>query len=101
MNLQTGIGDTIIDLSNTVLPKGEAVISVRNFIGNVRILVPYEIEVSILHSVITGYTEVFEHKEERVFNQLLQYETEHYVEAEQKVKIITSMILGNLEVKRI
>ncbi|MFL6557923.1 MAG: cell wall-active antibiotics response protein LiaF, partial [Bacillus sp. (in: firmicutes)] len=52
VNIQAGIGDTIIDLSFTMLPKGETVIFIRNLVGNIQILVPYDIEVSIQHSCI-------------------------------------------------
>jgi lia operon protein LiaF len=101
INIQTGIGDTRIDLSNTVLPKGEAVISIRNFIGNIQILIPYDIEVTVSHSVLTGTTIIFEEDHEKLFNQTLIYRTENYEGAVQKIKIVTSMGIGRLEVKRI
>ncbi len=101
INIQTGIGDTTIDLSNTVLPKGESIISIRNFVGNVEILIPYEMEASVYHSVITGSTTIFQHEERRVFNQVLSYQTEDYKGSEQKIKIVTSFLIGNLEVKRV
>ncbi|ALC92397.1 cell wall-active antibiotics response protein [Bacillus sp. FJAT-18017] len=101
INIQTGIGDTVIDLSYTLLPKGESVIFVRNIIGNVRILVPYELEVSVHHSVVAGSTTVFEHEEPKVFNQVLHMKTGDYDIASQKVKIFTSLVVGNLEVARI
>lgn len=101
VNIQTGIGDTRIDLSNTVLPKGEAVIIIRNFIGNIQILVPYDIEVNISHSVLTGTTIIFEEANEKLFNQTLGYRTDHYDQALHKIKIVTSMGIGRLEVKRI
>lgn len=101
VNIQTGIGDTKIDLSNTVLPKGEAIISIRNFIGNIQILVPYDIEVSVSNSVITGTTVIFEAEDEKLFNQTLSYRTENYDEALYKIKIVTSIGIGRLEVKRI
>ncbi|PLS18499.1 cell wall-active antibiotics response protein [Bacillus sp. M6-12] len=101
INIQTGIGDTVIDLSNTVLPKGESVITIRGFIGNIRIFIPYDIEVSVQHSVLAGTAEVLQHHEKRVFNQNISLQTSEYENAEQKVKIVTSLISGNLEVKRI
>lgn len=101
VNIQTGIGDTRIDLSNTVLPKGEAVISIRNFIGNIQILVPYDVEVCVNHSVITGTTTIFDITEEKLLNQTLAFRTDDYDLAQQKVKIITSLGVGRLEVKRI
>lgn len=101
VNIQNGIGDTTIDLSYTVLPKEEAVIFIRHFIGNVQIYVPYEVEVSVIHSVIAGSTTIFQHSESKIFNQTLFYKTPEYEHAGQKIKIVTSMIIGDLEVKRI
>lgn len=101
INIQSGIGDTIIDLSYTVLPKGETVIFIRNVFGNIHIQVPYEIEVNVQHSCIVGSTTVFENHQSQVFNQAFQLKTGGYDQAEQKVKIFTSMIVGNLEVSRI
>jgi lia operon protein LiaF len=101
INIQSGVGDTIIDLSYTVLPKGETVIFIQKFIGNIQIFVPYDYEVSINHSVLIGSTTVFDHHEMKKFNQVLQMQTPEYEKAEQKIKIFTSVFLGDIEVKRI
>ncbi|MDR7002467.1 cell wall-active antibiotics response protein LiaF [Neobacillus niacini] len=101
INIQSGIGDTVIDLSYTMLPKGETVIFIRNIIGNMQILVPYEIEVSIHHSCMAGSTTILEHHEPKVINQVIHLKTPGYESAEQKVKIFTSLVVGNLEVSRI
>jgi lia operon protein LiaF len=101
INIQSGIGDTIIDLSYTVLPKGETIIFVRNIIGNIQIQIPYEIEVSVQHSCIIGSTTVFENHQAQVFNQAFHLKTADYDKAEQKVKIFTSLLVGNLEVSRL
>ncbi len=101
VNIQAGIGDTIVDLSFTVLPKGETVIFIRNLIGNIQILVPYEMEVSVHHSSIAGTTTVFGSREAKNFNHSFQLKTAGYDQADQKVKIFTSLIVGNLEVSRI
>lgn len=101
INIQAGVGDTVIDLSYTVLPKGETVIFIRNFIGNIHILIPYDIEVSVNHSVLAGAIEVFESQESKVFNQSLQVQTPGFEQAEQRIKIFTSLLVGDIEVKRI
>jgi len=100
VNIQSGIGDTIIDLSYTVLPKGESVIFIRNVIGNVQIFVPYEVEVKVHHSVLYGATTIFENQDAKTVNQTLHYQTEQYDHAEPKLKIVTSIGVGDLEVKR-
>lgn len=101
VNIQCGISDTTVDLSYTVLPKGEAIIFIRNVIGNIQVLVPYEVELSVQHSVMVGSTTILEHEEKSIFNQTVNFHTENYKEATQKVKIITSVFVGSLEVKRI
>lgn len=101
INIQAGFGDTVIDLSYTVFPKGETVIFIRNFIGNVQILVPYDVEVCVHHSVMVGNTIVFDFTESKMFNKTFILKTPGYDQAEQKVKIFTSLLVGNLEVGRI
>lgn len=101
VNIQAGIGDTVIDLSLTILPKGETVIFIRNLIGNIHILIPYETEVCVHHSSIAGTVAVLGVREPRIFNQVFQLKTPGYDAAEQKVKILTSLIVGNIEVSRI
>jgi lia operon protein LiaF len=101
INIQSLLGDTTIDLSYTVLPKGETVIFIRNFIGNVQLLIPYDIEVSVNHSSIAGKAHIFQYEGDKQFNQSVQYQTEGYDHAEQRVKIFTSLLVGDFEVKRV
>ncbi|MEH7075576.1 cell wall-active antibiotics response protein LiaF [Neobacillus drentensis] len=101
VNIQAGMGDTVIDLSFTMLPKGETVIFIRNLIGNIQILVPYDIDVCIRHSSIIGSTSMFEYHDAKLFNRVLHLKTPGYETAEHKVKIFTSLVVGNLEVSRI
>lgn len=101
INIQTGIGDTIIDLSYTVLPKGETVIFIRGLVGRVTVHVPYDVEVSVNHSALLGVADILQQEETRVWNQRLQLQSDDYDSADQKVKIFTSILVGDLEVKRV
>ncbi|PLR96075.1 cell wall-active antibiotics response protein LiaF [Bacillus sp. T33-2] len=101
VNIQAGVGDSVIDLSLTVLPKGETVIFIRNIIGNVKVFIPYDLEVTVRHSSLAGSTSVLDYQESKILNQTLFLQTPDYDQAEQKVKIFTSMLIGDLEVKRI
>nr|WP_295972148.1 cell wall-active antibiotics response protein LiaF [uncultured Bacillus sp.] len=101
INIQTGIGDSVIDLSYTVLPKGESVIFIRKFIGKVIILVPYDIEISVHHSVLFGSTRILDFEECALLNRLITVNTEGYDLAKQKVKVFTSVMIGDIEVKRV
>ncbi|MBN9654645.1 hypothetical protein J0K78_10245 [Halobacillus sp. GSS1] len=101
INIHGGFGDRIVDLSQTVLPHDEAVISIRQWIGNLTVYIPYEVEVSIHHSALVGRASIFQYKKSNVFNQVLSYQTEGYRKQKPRVKIITSMVSGELEVKRV
>ena len=101
VNIQAGFGETVIDLSYTVLPKGESIIMIRNIVGNIQVLVPYELEVSIQHSSMFGSATIFDYEEPGLFNKVLSYKTNGYEEASEKVKLVTSMFAGDLEVKRV
>ena len=101
VNIQAGIGDTVIDLSYTVLPKDETVIFIRNVMGKVTIMIPYDVEVSVHHSVFFGSVKILDFKESSLMNRLLKVETAEYEQATQKVKIFTSMMIGDIEVKRV
>lgn len=101
VNIQAGIGNTEIDLSNTVLPQGESTIFIRNIIGKVTILIPYDIEISVQHSVLFGSATILDYYEETLINRSIKIKTTDYEQTTQKVKIFTSMIVGDLEVKRV
>lgn len=101
INIQMGVGESIVDLSNTLLPKGESIISIRNIVGSIQILVPYDLEVEVVHSVIVGSVTIFQNREQRFINKNVHFHTAQYGEVDQKLKIVTSSIVGNLEVKRI
>ncbi len=101
INIQGVFGDSVIDMGNTVLPKGTSVVSIRNILGNIEILVPYDVEISVHHSILAGSIEIFEEIEPKAINQSLYYQTPGYETAVQKVKIVTSMWIGDLEVKRV
>ncbi|MUK89959.1 hypothetical protein GMD78_16430 [Ornithinibacillus sp. L9] len=102
INIHGGFGDRIIDLSNTVLPNDTAVISIRHFIGNIEVFVPYEVEVSIHHSAVFGRAHIFGEGQTKLMNESLLYQTEKYDTTKlSRVKIVTSIFSGDIEVKRI
>ena len=101
INIQCGITNTTVDLSYTVLPEGETVIMIKNIVGDVKVYIPYDMEVSINHSILFGSYHIFREAEENVWNQNVSIRTADFDQAETRVKIFTSFIAGNLEVKRI
>ena len=100
INIHGAFGDRIIDLSNTVLPEETAIISIRHLLGNIEIYIPYEVEVSIHHSTIFGKANILDNNYQ-MMNQSIIYQTENYDTNIPRVKIVTSLISGDIEVKRI
>lgn len=101
INIYGAFGNRIIDLSNTVLPQDTAVISIRHIMGKIEIYVPYEVEVSIHHSSVIGRAHIFSQHHWELMNKSLFYQTENYDTSYPRVKIITSIFSGDIEVKRI
>lgn len=99
-NVQTIFGETVIDLTQTVLPKGEPLILVRQFAGTIKIVVPYDVEVSVHHSTFLGSVDIFGYGYDQITNRVTHYQTENYQQANQRVKIYTSIIAGKIEVVR-
>ncbi|WP_026691756.1 cell wall-active antibiotics response protein LiaF [Alteribacter aurantiacus] len=99
VNILGGIGDRIVDLGNTVVPE-DGVIMIQHGIGNLTILVPYEVEVAVHHTVLFGGITVFDQKKGRRFNQQVVYETSGFKTEKPRIRIVTSVWSGECEVKR-
>jgi len=100
VNIYSVYGNKKIDLTRTVLPNDTAIIAIRQLIGDIEIHVPYEVEVSIHHSSVFGRAHIFGDHHGRLMNQALYYQTENYQTSGPRVKIITSLFSGDIEVKR-
>lgn len=97
INLTVLMGDTIVDLGNTLLPKDESYVIVRKGFGKTRILVPAGIGIMIQHSAFKGKV----HFEKDVFvlnNESLKLYSEQYDKNTRKIKLITTVLVGDLEV---
>ncbi|MUV36842.1 Protein LiaF [Lentibacillus sp. JNUCC-1] len=101
INIHGAFGDRVIDLSNTVLPEDTAIISIRHIVGNITIYVPYEVDVSIHHSSVFGRAHILGKHHLNLMNQSFHYQTPGYDQARTRVKVVTSILSGDIEVTRI
>ncbi len=69
IHVQSFYGDFLIDVTETVLPKGTSFISVRQSIGKVTIHVPYEIPVRIHYATLIGEANLLGRGAQRLWNQ--------------------------------
>ncbi|PTY86390.1 hypothetical protein B5V90_12245 [Heyndrickxia sporothermodurans] len=100
INLQCGQEKTVIDYSMTMLPLGESTVMIRGIAGNIQLLIPYDVAITVNHSSFTGNVKIYD-MEENVFNQNIIYYSENYEESSRKIKIITSLPIGDFEVKHV
>ncbi|RSL34381.1 hypothetical protein D7Z54_04275 [Salibacterium salarium] len=98
MNLKYGIGDIAIDFSKAIVDEGETVIVLHGGIGDVDLYIPSDLHISIQASASLGDINVLKHREEGI-NKQAMVQTENYKESNRKVKIIISVILGDIDVR--
>lgn len=97
INIGQLAGDTIIDLCNTILPQQENIIVIRKGIGRVRILVPYGVGVKIHHHAFFGELH-FQEKSLELKNEAVKLYSDNYESSTKSIKIISTMMLGTVEV---
>lgn len=97
INITIFAGDTIIDLGNTLLPKDDNVVLMRKVFGKTRILVPIGTGVMLEHTTLSGKV-IFESQEFELQNESVKIYSEQYDENSRKLKIITNVLLGDIEV---
>jgi lia operon protein LiaF len=97
INIQTGFGDIFIDLSDTILPQGETVILIRGLIGNIYLNVPSDIGMSVQMSLLCGKMNLLKDGK-TAFNMTQKYQSVDYKNSSRKIKIVVSLLLGDIEV---
>lgn len=90
-------GDTFIDLGNTIIPKDQNLILIRKAFGNIKILVPEEVAVSLNLSVLLGRVQIGE--DELVLNnEVITFRSDRYDTSSRQLKVVASVLLGDIEV---
>ena len=97
VNYTKFMGETIIDLGNTILSNKENVIIIRKGFGNTKILVPSEVGVTVNYTSLIG-TFTTENETHQLKNEQIKYVEETYNEKPRKLHIIINVFVGDLEV---
>lgn len=101
VHIQGIFGDLHIDVTDTVLPKGTSLISVRQGVGKVKIELPYEIPVRIHYTTLFGESRLFGKHRKRLMNEFLHMK-EGYTETPANAELIITVAtwIGDVEVTR-
>lgn len=97
INISVLMGDTIIDLGNTLLPDENNVILIRKGIGQTRIIIPMGVGICLQHSAVQGLV-MFNNEPSHLTNESITLYTKNYTTATRKIKIVSSTFFGDFEV---
>lgn len=97
VNFTKVLGDTVIDLGNTILPKKENIVLIRKGIGETKLLIPEEVGVSLDISLLLGKVKV-DHDELDLKNETLKWQSPSYEMSSRKIKIVLNVLVGEVEV---
>lgn len=97
VNVTVLTGDTIVDLGNTLLPKRDNVVMIRKGFGKTRLLVPIGVGVELNHSALVGEV-TFAGRHADLRNETVRLYSDDYDTAPRRLRIITSALIGDLEV---
>lgn len=97
MNIWHGIGEVKIDLSRALIHDTESVLIINGWIGDIDIYVPYDLEVAVSANINVGDIDVFGNKEGGV-NRNVSVETSGYRHAAKRVRVIVSLLIGDVDV---
>lgn len=97
INISVLMGDTIIDLGNTLLPNEQNVILIRKGLGHTRIIIPNGVGVSLQHSVLQGNL-IFNGEFYHLSNESMLLTGEDYETSTRKIKIVSNTLIGDFEV---
>ncbi|WP_052487042.1 cell wall-active antibiotics response protein LiaF [Gordoniibacillus kamchatkensis] len=102
MTISHFIGDTLIDLTKATIPLGETKLVVSTFIGDVKMLVPadVEVEIAVTASSFIGDMHVLDRHEAGMFRNI-RTETPHYRESDRKIRLIVSAFVGDVLVQKV
>ncbi|WP_391206524.1 cell wall-active antibiotics response protein LiaF [Psychrobacillus sp. L4] len=102
VHVQSFYGEHVIDVTETVLPKGTSFISIRQSLGKVTIYVPYEVPVRLHYATIIGEANIFGRGIQRLWNQSVVLKDGYLedVTYASELVITVSTWIGDIEVIR-
>ncbi|WP_313893175.1 cell wall-active antibiotics response protein LiaF [Psychrobacillus sp.] len=102
VHVQSFYGEHMVDVTQTVLPKGTSFISIRQSLGKVTIYVPYEVPVRVHYATIIGEANIFGRGVQRLWNQSVVLKDGYLddVTYASELVITVSTWIGDIEVVR-
>jgi lia operon protein LiaF len=95
-----GVGDVDLDFTHATVPVGETVLGVRGFVGDVDVIMPQSVGLSVSAS---GFIINVKRsgREQPVFLGPYHYQSDGYETAERKIRLETSFFVHDLKLKQV
>jgi len=100
VQIQRLAGDITIDTTQTILPAGPSLITIRQGIGKVQIYVPYEIPFRLHYTTLFGEFTCLQGSPQRLLNESIVVSDGNPEDAKRTLIIHVATWLGDLEVLR-
>lgn len=100
VQIQRLAGDITIDTTQTILPTGTSLITIRQGIGKVQVLIPYEIPFRVHYTTLFGDIKCLDFGPQRLLNESVTFSDGEPEDAKRKLIIHVATWLGDLEVLR-
>lgn len=100
VQIQRLAGDITIDTTQTVLPAGPSLVTIRQGIGKVQIYVPYEIPFRLHYTTLFGDFTCLQGHPQRLLNESIVFSDGNPEDAKRTLVIHVATWLGDLEVLR-
>lgn len=91
------IGNSTFDLGNTLLPREQNIILIRQAVGKVKILIPEGTAVFLDFTSLIGTLKI-DSSEYNLLNENLKWHSKNYSTQNRKIKIVANLFIGELEV---
>lgn len=100
VQIQRLAGDITIDTTQTILPAGTSLITIRQGIGKVQIYIPYEIPFRLQYTTLFGELICLHKGPQRILNESITFADGNPEDAKRVLIIHVATWLGDLEVLR-
>jgi len=94
------VGEIYMDLSLVILDQKETTIVLQGVLGDVDIIVPEFIGVSVNASALVGQIKAGSEKETGLVNKVV-WQSSNYETCDQKVKLLVSYVVGDIDIKMV
>lgn len=98
MYISSVIGEIYLDFSLALTDRKESEIVLQGIVGDVDIIVPEDIGVSVQSSVLIGQTAVGGEKEAGLGNKF-SWKSPHFEDSDTKVKLVISYLVGDINIR--